>query len=115
MELLTRVAFFLAMVIVCARVGMGEALRDLMPVGPGTVAAPKGAGPATSLFLDLLCCVPAMLDFAAAGDGFDLCAEVDVESCDHGGAGGVGDGQPVLGGGSFAAMVSSADLAAGLC
>src|SRR3982750_4345126 len=60
-ELLTRVAFFLGMVIVCARVGMGEALRDLMPVGPGTVAAPKGAGPATSLFLDLLCCLPAML------------------------------------------------------
>src|SRR5436190_7034164 len=61
MELLTRVAFFLGMVIVCARVGMGESLRDLMPVGPGTVGAPKGAGPASSLFLDLLCCVPAML------------------------------------------------------
>src|SRR3954465_11598341 len=29
--------------------------------GGGSLAAPRAAGPATSLFLDLMCCVPAML------------------------------------------------------
>jgi hypothetical protein len=60
-DLITRVAFYLALVIVAARVGMQETLRDPLPVGPGSLAAPKVAGPATSLFLDLLCCVPALL------------------------------------------------------
>ena len=60
-ELLTRGAFYLAMIVVAARVGMLETIRDPLPVGPGSLAAPRGAGPATSLFLDLLCCVPALL------------------------------------------------------
>src|SRR5258707_352838 len=49
------------MVVVCARVGMTETLRDPLPVGPGSLAAPRSPGPATSLFLDLVCCVPAFL------------------------------------------------------
>src|SRR5215212_6021138 len=61
LELLTRGAFWLAMVIVCARVGMQETLRDPMAVGPGSLAAPRGAGAGTALFLDLLCFVPAFL------------------------------------------------------
>jgi O-antigen ligase len=61
MELLTRGAFYLAMVLVCARVAMLETIRDPMLVGPGSVAAPRGVGPASSLFLDLMCCVPALL------------------------------------------------------
>jgi len=61
LELLTRVAFYLALVVVASRVGMQEALRDPLPIGPGSIGAPKTAGPATSLFLDLFCCVPAIL------------------------------------------------------
>jgi O-antigen ligase len=60
-ELLTRVAFWLALVIVCARAAMSEVIRDPMTVGPGTIAAPRAVGPAGSLFLDLLSCVPTFL------------------------------------------------------
>ncbi len=59
--MLTRGAFWLALVIVFARAAMSESVRDPMPVGPGTVAAPRGVGPAGSLFFDLLSCVPAFL------------------------------------------------------
>jgi len=60
---MTRIAFWLLVAIVVSRVTMQEILRD--PTDPSqTVAAqsaPRAPGPATSLFLDLLGCVPAFL------------------------------------------------------
>src|SRR5438477_6697869 len=113
MELLTRVAFFLAMVIVCARVGMGEALRDLMPVGPGTVAAPKGAGPATSLFLDLMCCLPAMLILLRRVMDETYVLRWTWSFVIMGALGAWSMASRWWAADKFAAMVSSADLAAG--
>lgn len=58
---LTRLAFLLAVAVVCARAMMSEAIRDIAVPQPGFEAAPRIAGPATSLFLDLLLCIPALL------------------------------------------------------
>ena len=58
---LTQVAFALALAIVIARCTILEALRDAFAVTPGTKPYPLGPGPASSLALDLLCCVPALL------------------------------------------------------
>src|SRR5438046_9979564 len=60
----TQFAFLLALAIVIARATITEQLRDstdVVPLTTGQVAAPKAAGPATSLTLDLLACVPAMI------------------------------------------------------
>jgi O-antigen ligase len=60
-KILTQVAFFLSLVLVIVRMTMQEFLRgSALPV-PGSQAAPTTAGPATSLLLDLLCCMPAGL------------------------------------------------------
>jgi O-antigen ligase len=58
---LTAAAFGLALAIVVARCTLLEALRDAFPVRPGTKPYALGPGPASSLALDLLCCVPALL------------------------------------------------------
>jgi len=58
---LTQWAFVLAIVLVCARALMSETVRDVFTAEPGASATPRGPGPATSLLLDLLCCVPAFL------------------------------------------------------
>src|SRR5688500_4330811 len=58
---LTRLAFLLAVAVVVARAMMSEAIRDIGVPQPGFEAAPRIAGPATSLFLDLLLCLPALL------------------------------------------------------
>src|SRR5437867_520393 len=58
---LTKLAFVTMLALVIARATMVEILRDPTPVLPGTTGPPRGAGVATSLVLDLLCCVPAIL------------------------------------------------------
>jgi O-antigen ligase/tetratricopeptide (TPR) repeat protein len=61
---LTHLAFLLTIILVCARAGMSEELRDPFDPRPGVEAPPRMPGPATSLFLDLLCCVPALMVLA---------------------------------------------------
>ena len=58
---LTQFAFVLALAIVFARGTMLETLRDPFDVEFGADAVPRAPGPAASLVLDLLCCVPALL------------------------------------------------------
>src|SRR5438477_2656876 len=60
-SLLTRLAFLLLTALATARAMMLETLREPAPVIPGVVGAPRGAGAGSSLVLDLLCCVPALL------------------------------------------------------
>ena len=61
---LTQAAFFLTLVLVIARMTMQEFLRsDALPI-PGGSPAPGFAGPTTSLLLDLICLIPAMLVLA---------------------------------------------------
>ena len=57
----TALAFALALALACARGMMTEELRAPFEPRPGVAAPPHNAGPATSLFLNLLCCVPALL------------------------------------------------------
>src|SRR5688572_19088877 len=57
----TRVAFLLLLALVAARLCMTEMLRDVSVVAPGTQAPPRAPGPGTSLLLDLLLCLPAVL------------------------------------------------------
>lgn len=61
---LTRIATGIAMAVVVARLTMMETLRDPMPVAPDAQRFPAGAGASTSLLLDLLACVPALLVLA---------------------------------------------------
>jgi O-antigen ligase len=61
---LTQWAFALALAVVLARCTMLEALRESFAITPGTKPYPLGPGPASSLALDLLCCVPALLVLA---------------------------------------------------
>jgi O-antigen ligase len=61
-ERLTQVAFVLALALAIARVSFSDLSRaGAEPLGS---EAPRGAGPATSMALDLLCCVPAILILA---------------------------------------------------
>src|SRR5689334_15652419 len=59
--LLTQTGFWMALVLVCARCAINESIRNVDPVLPGVEAAPAAPGPATTLFLDLCCCLPALL------------------------------------------------------
>lgn len=59
--ILTRGAFLLLLALVAARCCMTEIFRDPTPVTPGAGSAPRAAGPATSVLVDLLLCVPAIL------------------------------------------------------
>lgn len=54
---LTQAAFYLLLACVAARAVVNEFLRDAL----GGADAPRGPGPATTLWLNLLCCVPALL------------------------------------------------------
>src|SRR5690349_1214320 len=58
---LTQWALVMTIAFVGARALMVEILRDPSYPIPGSSIAPRGAGPATSLILDALCCVPALL------------------------------------------------------
>src|SRR5688572_6471453 len=58
---LSATAFFLAITLVCVRATMIESIRDPLEVLPGVSLPPRSPGPATSLFLDLLCWIPALL------------------------------------------------------
>lgn len=58
---LTHLAFALALALMIARAMMSETIRDAFDVVPSSTAAPRGPGPASSLFLDALCCLSALL------------------------------------------------------
>jgi tetratricopeptide (TPR) repeat protein len=58
---LTQVAFVLALAAVYARGTMLETVRDAFDITFGADAIPRGPGPAASLVLDLICCIPALL------------------------------------------------------
>jgi hypothetical protein len=58
---LTALAFFMGMALVIARATTLETLRESYPVGLGVALPPRTLGPAGSLVLDMLSCVPAML------------------------------------------------------
>jgi len=60
-HVLSRVALALVLVLVTARATMMEYQRDPFAVDPNSSAIPQGAGITTSIVLDLLCCVPALL------------------------------------------------------
>jgi hypothetical protein len=61
---LTQLAFGLTLVLVAARMSMQEVLRSpWMPI-PGGTPTPAMPGPATSIGLDLACCLPAFLVLA---------------------------------------------------
>lgn len=61
---LTQPAFGLTLVLVAARVMMQEILRNPWLPMPGSTPVPAMPGPATSLALDLICCLPALLVLA---------------------------------------------------
>src|SRR4029079_18067206 len=58
---LTQAAFVLTLALLIARALMSETVRDAFVVIPGTTPAPLGPGPATTVVLDALCCLPALL------------------------------------------------------
>ncbi|MGD0388898.1 MAG: O-antigen ligase family protein [Tepidisphaeraceae bacterium] len=59
--MLTQLAFGLALALAAARCMLLETIRDPFDVNVGSTPIPRGAGADTSLFLDLLCCLPAIL------------------------------------------------------
>ena len=61
---LTWTAFALSLVLVLARGMMGESIRSATLLPVGSPDEPRGPGPSTSLLLDLLFCVPALLVLA---------------------------------------------------
>lgn len=61
---LTQLAFGLTLVLVVARMTMQEILRNPWLPLPGSTPTPAMPGPATSIALDLLCCLPALLVLA---------------------------------------------------
>jgi len=58
---LTQLAFILTVALVICRGSMTEVIRSDTNPSPGTTPAPQVPGPATSLGLDLICCLPALL------------------------------------------------------
>jgi O-antigen ligase len=58
---LTQIAFGLALAFVAARCMVLETIRDPFEIAPGSTPIPHGAGADTSIVLDLLCCLPAIL------------------------------------------------------
>ena len=60
-EIYTQVAFALTVALVIARAIMVESVRGSVDAIVGGLGAPRGPGPATSLFLDAFCALPAIL------------------------------------------------------
>ncbi len=58
---LTQIAFVLSVALVIARMMMLESLHDPLDALEATTQPPRACGPAGSVVLDLLCCVPALL------------------------------------------------------
>ncbi len=58
---LTQIAFVLTVALVAARALISEVLRDTVLVSPGSTIGPRGTGAATSLVLDAICWLPALL------------------------------------------------------
>src|SRR5688500_2335259 len=58
---LTHAALVLTIALVIARALVAEVLRDPSGLPPGAGPAPRGAGAASSLGLDILCWLPALL------------------------------------------------------
>lgn len=61
---LTLVGFWIALVVVGARALTSEVIRSAFDVTPGSELGPREVGPAASILLDLLLCVPALLVLA---------------------------------------------------
>src|SRR5262245_11891436 len=61
LAILTRISFVLVIALATARATFLETLRDPTPIVPGAMDAPAAPGPTTSLVLNLLCCLPALL------------------------------------------------------
>ncbi len=61
---MTQWAFLLVVILVGARALMSESLREPFEPIPGGLVAPGSPGPGTSLMLDLLCWIPALLVLA---------------------------------------------------
>ena len=59
--ILSRTAFVLTLAVVIARALMTEVVREAVDVIPNGMAAPAAPGPAATLFLNALCCLPAIL------------------------------------------------------
>ena len=59
--MISRFAFILTLALVIARALMSETVRESLDVTPGGMAAPAGPGAAATLFLNALCCLPAIL------------------------------------------------------
>jgi O-antigen ligase/tetratricopeptide (TPR) repeat protein len=62
--LITRVAFTLTLALVIARALMSETIRSGFDVVPNGMPAPASPGPGATLFLNALCCLPALLVLA---------------------------------------------------
>jgi O-antigen ligase len=61
---LTQLAFALALALVAARCTLLETIRDPFEVSVHSTTVPHGPGADTSLVLDLLCCLPALIVLA---------------------------------------------------
>ncbi len=59
--MLTQAAFGLGLALVAGRCMLLETIRDPFEIRVGSAAVPHGPGADTSLILDLLCCLPAIL------------------------------------------------------
>jgi O-antigen ligase len=58
---LTQAAFVLMLILVVARVLMSETVREAFDMVAGSLGGPTGPGPTTTLVMDAICCVPALL------------------------------------------------------
>lgn len=61
LPVITQVAFVLSLGLVIGRMTFMETLREPFEAAPGVALPPRGAGAATAVVLNLLCCLPAML------------------------------------------------------
>src|SRR5687767_7780557 len=68
---LSHAALVLALALIASRALMLETLRDPFEPAPQSEAAPGGPGAGTSVVLDLLCCVPALLVLVRRSFGGD--------------------------------------------
>src|SRR5690606_15684681 len=58
---LERIALLVGLAVVIARATMTETLYEPQPPSPGQASPPIGAGPAASVILSLLACLPALV------------------------------------------------------
>src|SRR3954469_3534025 len=54
-------AFIASLALVACRALMGDSIRAVLDPLVGSIATPSAPGPGTSIALDLLCCLPALI------------------------------------------------------